>query len=99
MRGKDMSLGLAVLTAYVKKWTTNMRREEKAEGAAEFGRKKKQQNSNMASWLGTNIKILSFERKHFCKFSAQLSETKLLYSKHTYFPLQATDVIDATALA
>jgi hypothetical protein len=60
---------------------------------------KKQQNSNMASWFGANIKILSLKRKYFF-ISPQLLEAKLPYSAlKTEFPLQATDVMDATALA
>jgi hypothetical protein len=40
--------------------------KKKAKGGDELGRgKKKQRNCNMASWFGTNIKILSFKRKLF----------------------------------
>jgi hypothetical protein len=60
---------------------------------------KKLQNSSMASWFGANIKIQSWKRKHFLIFP-QLLEVKFPYSIiKTQFPLQAPDVIDATALA
>lgn len=52
-----------MLTAYVKKWTTNVRREEKVEGAAEFGRKKKQQNSQHGLVLWYQHKNIELQKK------------------------------------